>query len=163
MNFTIDRTLEDLVFSTFVKFESNGTGVLTPEQELALINDFGAPVVEVGGSFTGNYKVDAGKVVEADGGDVVGVDCDEITFVLNSMTMEAKEGFEATYSSNAKKILAADYETNVQITTAELLAEARCKLFENEVLSRLSIGLTALIAKSSTFETDAPINRTLPA
>lgn len=152
MNFKIERSLVDQVFTTKVKFDTFGGAGITPEEEKSLIADFGAPVIDIGSEeYIGKYTYDpATKTFSED------PDGDQVNFILNSMKVEVKEGFEASFSVNAKRISATDTAGKTSLTKPSLIAEARCILFEKKVKEKLSAAITELKANMSDFEKTAP-------
>ena len=89
--------------------------------------------------------IDKRVVVDAAGEDV--------SFILNSKKIDVKSGFEATYSVDSKKI--DDKEVKLILKSKELVAEAKCVLFEVKVQEALSAAMDALKQKRTTFESGA--------
>ena len=149
MNFQVNRKLENKVFTTEVKFQSYGATDLTPEDEKTLINDFGAPTINVGATYTGKFIVEGGKLKEDE------VDGEEVKFVINSNKVEVKEGFVVAYTIDSKKIPATEPGAEY-LKTTQLVAEARCLVFEAAIKQKLEEAIAELRAKETTFEKDAP-------
>lgn len=149
MDFKVTRGLENKVFSTAVKFAAYGGFGLTTEEEEALIADFGAPVIDIGSiDFKGKFSVGADRRVIVD--DVAG---EEVSFVLNSKKVDVDKSFEAVYNIDAKKV--PDTEVKTILKSKELVAEAKCVLFEAKVKEALGVAIDALKAKRTTFESGA--------
>lgn len=159
MLFKKERSLSDKVFATKVVFvdfgERDSVGAICKvekELEAQLIEDFGAPEVELGGEYKAFAKLEGGKVVlceESGGGE-------EVTLVLSSCKAAIKQGFVAPFAVDAKKIVAEN------TLTAEQIAEAKCLAFEEEVVKRLTAAITELKAKLTTFETETLDEVTIP-
>lgn len=160
MLFKKERSLSDKVFGTKVVFvdfgERDSVGAICKvekELEAQLIEDFGAPEVELGGEYKAYAKLDGGKVVLCNDSDL---EKEEVTLVLASCKMAIKEGFVAPFVVDAKKLEAGSK------LTAEQIAEAKCLAFETEVVKRLTAAITALKAKLTTFETEVLDEVTIP-
>jgi hypothetical protein len=152
MNFKVERSLADQVFTTKVIFDSfGGTGV-TPEDEQALITDFGAPTIDIGSEqYVGKYKFDTATktiIEDATAGD-------EVSFILNSLKVEVKTGFEVTYSVNAKRIPTTELTGKTSLTKAALIAEAKCLLFEKNIKAKLTAAINDLKSNISQFDKNA--------
>ena len=149
MDFKVTRELENKVFSTGVKFAAYGGFGLTTEEEEALIADFGAPVIDLGAiEFKGKFAVGADRRVVVD--DAAG---EEVSFILNSKKVNVDKSFEVSYSIDAKKV--PDTEVKAVLKSKELVAEAKCVLFEAKVKEALGNAIDALKAKRTTFESGA--------
>lgn len=149
MDFKITRGLENKVFSTGVKFAAYGGFGLTTEEEESLIADFGAPVIDLGAIvFNGKFSVGADRRVVVD--DAAG---EEVSFILNSKKVNVDKSFEVSYSIDAKKV--PDTEVKAVLKSKELVAEAKCVLFEAKVKEALGNAIDALKAKRTTFESGA--------
>lgn len=149
MDFKVTRELENKVFSTGVKFAAYGGFGLTTEEEESLIADFGAPVIDLGAIvFNGKFSVGADRRVVVD--DAAG---EEVSFILNSKKVNVDKSFEVSYSIDAKKV--PDTEVKAVLKSKELVAEAKCVLFEAKVKEALGNAIDALKAKRTTFESGA--------
>lgn len=149
MDFKITRGLENKVFSTGVKFAAYGGFGLTTEEEESLIADFGAPVIDLGAIvFNGKFSVGADRRVVVDD-----ADGEEVSFILNSKKVDVDKSFEVSYSIDAKKV--PDTEVKAVLKSKELVAEAKCVLFEAKVKEALGNAIDALKAKRTTFESGA--------
>lgn len=148
MNFTIEKTLDNQVFTATVKFASFGSTTVTAEEEQTLIGDFGAPKIDIGGEYTGKYKIEAGVPVVDD---VAG---DAIKLIVNSKKVDVTTGFVATVSVDAKKI--PDSEKGVSVSTAQLVAEAKCVLFVEKIQAKLATAIADLRTKQTAYEQNSP-------
>lgn len=148
MNFIIEKTLDNQVFTATIKFDSFGSTEITAEEEQALVGDFGAPKIDIGGEYIGKYKVEDGTPVVDD---IAG---DTVKLVVNSKKVDVTTGFMAAIAIDAKKIPEA--EKGVSISTAQLVAEAKCILFVEKIQQKLSAAITELRAKKTTYESRSP-------
>lgn len=147
MNFKVEKSLDNQVYTVAVKFDSFGATDLTAAEEQALVADFGAPTIDVGGQYDGKLKVDEGVIVE----DVTG---DTVSIIVNSNKVAVTTGFIASLTVDAKKIAAADL--GVSLTTPHLVAEAKCDLFAAKIKEKLAAAITALRAKKTSYEANSP-------
>lgn len=152
MNFKTEKDITNNIFSTTITFTSFGTQDMIAEDEITLIQDFGSPSIDIGGSFTGKLKYDATtkKVI------IDELEGEDITFILNSRKMPIDEKFVATYSKNAKLIDTTKISTTGTLTNARLVAEAECLLFKTEIQKRLVEAMTEFRLASSSFEAFSP-------
>lgn len=149
MNFSVTRMLENKIFTTTVKFASYGGFGLTAEEEEALLADFGAPEIDLGAiNFTGKLSVGADRrvVMDDSGGE-------EVSFILNSKKVALNKDFSASYVVDSKKIN--DTELGSTLKTKELVAEAKCVLFENMLKDAQASAMDILKKKQTTFESGA--------
>lgn len=147
MNFKVEKSLDNQVYTVAVKFESFGATDLTAAEEQALVADFGAPVIDIGGQYDGKLKADAGVITEDPTGD-------DVSVIVNSNKVSVTTGFAASLTVDAKKISTADL--GVSLTTVQLLAEAKCDLFAAKIKEKLATAITALRAKKTSYEANSP-------
>ena len=152
-----NETLE--LQSSFSSFKKDEFGVIDESiaaEEAKIIDDFGAPKVSIGGSFSGTVK----KVTDEKGKVKVEVVEDsepeavKIDFVLAMNEVNLDNTFSAALSINAnstKEIL--DSNTNTVLLTAEQVAEAKCKIFEKIIQDRAENKIKEYKAKLTDFET----------
>ena len=153
MIFEIKRNLTDKVFSSTIKFKAFGAPGYDEEAEKFLIDDFGAPTIDVGAiEYKAKFKVEEGKLVIDD---LAGED--EIEFVLNSKKVKVDNVFTASYAIDAKR----EKGMTTVLSTPELVAEAKCILFETKVQAKVAEAIAALRTKGTQFEVDAPIEVTI--
>lgn len=148
MNFTVEKTLDNQVFTATVKFDSFGSTEITAEEEAALVADFGAPKIDIGGEYTGKYKLESGKPV------VDEVTGDAVKLIVNSKKVDVTTGFLATVSVDAKKI--PDTEKGASISTSQLVAEAKCVLFVEQIHAKLAAAIAELRSKKTAYEANSP-------
>lgn len=152
MNFETKHEVVKGVFSTQVVFDSYGTDTMDEAHELALFNDLGNPVINLGSiKFDGNFKVDADvRVVPAEDTDIVGTACDKVSLIVNSKRLELAKGFVAEYRVDATDI--PDAEIGKILSTPKLVAEAKCVLFEQRVKEAIKTATDALKKERTRFE-----------
>jgi len=152
MNFKTERSLSEKVYTTVVKFDSYGGGVdIDADGEKIMIEDFGAPKLDIGAiTFSGKYAIAADGSVTPDA--VAG---ESVTFVLSNKEIDIKEGFEARYSVDCKKI--GKEQLGTIMNTPELVAEARCLLFETKVKASLVTCLADFRKLKTRFESGASV------
>lgn len=152
MNFKINRKTTDKVFYTAISFGSYGDNEMSEQEEKDIIDDLGSPTLNLGAlTYKGKLKVnDDTRVVLAEDSDS---DADEVVMIVNSKQLVLGEGFKAEYQVDSKKLLKTDYAEKTLLNTPELLAEARCVLFESVVSKAITAKLQELKAKRTRFET----------
>lgn len=167
MKFIVERSLSDKVFSSVIKFESYGvvsktqadeddqvvSMSMTAEEEKAIFEDFGYPVIEVGGEYSGFVKVVEGKVTILE--DSVGEsdpEAEKLTFVRNVEKYTLDETFSVRYSSNAKKLEDGDKLNALQ------QSEAKCLIFEKNVETKVKAAIEELKECRTKFEEEKPAN-----
>lgn len=167
MKFNVERTLSDKVFTSTIKFESYGvvskteadeddqvvSMSMTAEEEKGIFEDFGYPVIEVGGEYAGYVKIVDGKVtiLEDSAGESDG-DAEKISFVRNVEKYTLDETFQVRYSSNAKKLKDTEKLNPLQ------QSEAKCLIFEKSVEERIKASIEELKENRTKFEEDKPAN-----
>ncbi|MED1125316.1 hypothetical protein [Bacillus atrophaeus] len=147
MNFTIDRKIEDGVFSVHISHKEFGSEAITAEEEAQLFNDFGFPEIDTGGPFEGVFSQDEEAVVENEEGS-------SVTLLLNSKKVKVTENFQAELLVNLNKI--EDSAITPLLPTKQSVAEARCLLFEREVIDRLNKAIEVIREKRTGFEAGYP-------
>lgn len=99
MKFEINRKLENNIFSTRIAFKEYGGKTLEAEEEKELINDFGAPKINLADiDFTGSVSKDE------DGKLKVTEDGEEISFILNAKTLVVDNKFSVDLKVNPDKL-----------------------------------------------------------
>ena len=157
-----ERSLKNNVYFTKTSFVSYGRkddiDKKNAAEEAKIIDDFGAPKLSVGGSFSGTVKVTDGKVevvkIETEGEIEVEEGAVKIDFVLAMNEVNLDNTFSAALSINAnstKEIR--DNNTNTVLLTAEQVAEAKCKIFEKVIQDRAEKKIKEYKAKLTDFET----------
>lgn len=150
MNLTITRGIENNKFTTLVAFKEYGGVGMTAEDEMALLQNY--PIVLTYGdiTFSDKFNVVAGNV-EQDSS--LG---ETVTLILSERKTPVTEAFQVKYEVNANQIL--DSEIGTLLTTKELVAQAKCILFEMKIKDRISALLAIAKTKNSSFEIDSPID-----
>lgn len=149
MNFKIERKIENRVFSTKILYVSLGSETMTADEEKKVFEDFGYPVVDVGGSFSGEVDVIDGKVVMSNEPPAWG-----IGFVHNSDKRKVQEGFSAELRVNIDKI--EDHLLSDTLDTKLKVAEAQCLIFEETVKQRIEKAIKDIMDKVTFFEEGYP-------
>ena len=123
MKFKITRSIKNKLFSTEIAFLEYGGADLTPEEEVELIENFNAPIIDTSKlTMAGKYGVVEGKVAKDDAAG------EEVSFILPAMRYVIDNGFVAKYSIDCKHIK--DEEVGAVLNDKEKVAEAKCCLFE---------------------------------
>lgn len=156
MNFNTKRKVENGVFSTQIVFDSYGVTTegseMSEAQEKALFNDLGNPEINLSDIvFSGFYKVDADtRVVASTSTDA---DADEVKFILNNKRLTLAEGFSAEYEIDSDAFPRSAYINNHSLNTPQLMAEARCVLFEDKVNEAIVAAVNKVKNQRTKFET----------
>lgn len=150
MNFTKKKSLDEQVFTVTIDFASFGATNMTAEEEQALIQDLGAPIIDIGGQYTGKYAVGADSKIAADA-----TNGDAVSVIINSKKVSVTTGFHAELSVDAKKIPATEL-TGTTLKTALLMAEAKCDLFADSVAQKITTAINDLRTKATTYEKSSP-------
>lgn len=147
MKFEIKRNVAKGVFSTEIKFSGYGTGQLTPEQEKEIVEDFGVTLAYKDITFEGNYQLS--------GNDIIQGGAQAVTISLNNLEFDVDDTFEVSYSVTAASIQSS--EMGNTLDKPELVAQAKCVLFEDKVQAQLKTLLDAARAKKTLFEKDKEV------
>ena len=153
MNFETKHKVENNIFSVEVDFTEYGTPEMSEEEEQALFNDLGDPVINLGQiNFSGRFKVDGDKrVIPAEASD--GTDAaDKVSFIVNAKKLQIAKGFTALYQVDARSI--ADSEVGKILNTKRLVAEAKCLLFQQEIHKAIKEAVEELKKQRTRFETE---------
>ena len=156
-----ERSLKNNVYFTKTSFVSYGRkddiDKENAAEEAKIIDDFGAPKVSVGGSFSGTVKVTDGKVevvkIETEGEIEAGTDEVKIEFVLAMNEVNLDNTFSVALSINANSTKAILGDDGTVLLTAEQVAEAKCKIFEKVIQTRAENKINEYKAKLTDFET----------
>ena len=156
-----ERSLKNNVYFTKTFFVKYGTSDAidgnSAAEEARIIDDFGAPKVSVGGSFSGIVKVtDDGKVEVVEKEEPTEADEVKIEFVLAMNEVNLDNTFSAALSINANstKAIRDDKDNNKVLLTAEQVAEAKCKIFEKVIKDRAEKKILEYKKKSTDFENE---------
>lgn len=149
MNFKIERDIESRVFVTKISFSSLGNVDMTPNEEAKMFEDFDYPIIDTGGSFSGKFKVEEGRVVLSED-----PDAQELQFVLNSNKKKVDQSFEVELRINIDKIASTDI--GEVLDNKIKVAEAKCLLFESEIEKRIREAVAEIVGKTTLFEDGYP-------
>lgn len=175
MKFSRVRKIENNVFETVIKFKAyGGDGVYDEEGEKRLINDFGAPCIEIG-YVKGTYEVTSEdgqpKVISVEPlASTVAKHVFEDEFkITESEESEKKyatvcehkrghksldEKFSVTLKLPIKNASGTPCEL-AKLTSDELsVFEAKCRVFEETIIARAKSAMKELYGKDTTFETE---------
>lgn len=132
MKFSVEREIESRVFTVTVKFLELGNDSLTSEEEKKLFNDFGYPLINVGGEFKNGEG--------------------EQAFVFNRREVVVDEAFEVSRSFKV------DQKSKGENLNKEVeKAVADCKVFEDEIKSRIQEAIQDIHSKAISFEDGYPL------
>jgi hypothetical protein len=154
MNFKIERGIESGVFFSKVSFLSFGGPTVTAEEEEKMYSKFNFPEVDLGGSFKGMLSVVDGKVIMSET-----PEAEFLSFVLNSDKVTVDQEFVAEYRVNVGEF--GSDSIGLVLDTGTKVAEARCVLFETEVIKRIESASAEILSKSTRFDEGYPIERTV--
>jgi hypothetical protein len=154
MNFKIERGIESGVFFSKISFSSFGCSTMTAEEEEKMYAKFHFPTVDLGGSFIGMLGVIDGKVVMSEA-----PEAEFLSFVLNSNKVTVDQEFVAEYRVNVGEF--GSDSLGLVLDTDTKVAEARCVLFETEVMKRIESASAEILSKSTRFDEGYPIERTV--
>lgn len=145
MKFKISRQIKNKLFSTEVSFLEFGGAELTPEEEVELIENFNAPIIDTSKlTNSGKYGIVEGRVAkDEENGEVV-------SFILPAMRYVIDKGFVAKYSIDCKHIK--DDEVGTLLSDKEKVAEAKCCLFEAVIEEAIRAEFAKLKEKRTGFE-----------
>ena len=167
MKFIVERSLSDKVFSSKVKFDSYGvvsktqsdeddqviSMSMTAEEEQSIFEDFGYPVVEIGGEYSAYVKIVDGKVTLLTDEEGPSDDqAEKLTFVRNVEKYTLDSNFQVKYSSNAKKL------KDTEKLTALQQSEAKCLIFEKSVEEKIKKVIEDIKECRTKFEEEKPAN-----
>lgn len=153
MNFTITRTINNNVFDTKMQFASYGALDITSDDEQSLLTDYPIMLEYSTITFSGKYTVTGKDVIASDTGDVVNMTIPNKRILLD-------KDFVAEYSISTSQILDSEIGSTA-LKTKELVAQAKCLLFENAIKTQITTLLTGVKAKDSNFAKQNPINITI--
>ena len=143
MKFTVERKIENNVFSVSIAHKEYGTDVLSADEEKAILDSFNPTLAYKDITFSGNYDVVGGNVT-AGGGNTVKLS-------LNNRVVNIDSTFAAVYRIDANSILDSQFAGLGNINTKELYAQAQCKLFEDKIIERLDTILKATRSMKNDF------------
>ena len=151
MNLLVKNDIEDNVFSTTVTVDSYGDATYTSDEEKELLSNFPVSIAYRNMTFTKNVKIN-GTVPEVTSDSVDGSTVVEVTLpALTNREIAIRDGFNAEYKISTEKIPASATDANV-LTTKELVAQARCLVFQTVVKETVAEKMNEIRAKAPSFE-----------
>ena len=154
MNFKIERDILDNKFTTQIVFDSYGSVDITPEKEQTLLENYPTKLTYSDINFTDKYEVDSDNNVVRNE-----VDGEEVTIALTNKDIPLGEEFVAKYEVSTSSIK--DIEVGTLLNTKELVCEAKCKLFEEKIVEKLTELINEVKSKDNDFEDESPIDITI--
>ena len=155
MNFNYSENINNETFSATLQFASYGSLGLSPEDEEALLTDFPVELVYSDITFSGKYGLDVNKNVIVD--NTTG---DTVNIVIPNKRVLLDNKFNIVYSINVNQVVSTELGT--KLTTPEDICIAKCRLFRDAVIAKITTLLTAVRAKSTDFaKSTIPTNITI--
>ena len=151
MNLLVKNDIEDNVFSTTVTVDSYGDATYTSDEEKELLSNFPVSIAYRNMTFTRNVKIN-GTVPEITSDPVDGTTVVEVTLpALTNREIAIGDDFNAEYKILTEKIPASATDANV-LTTKELVAQARCLVFQTVVKETVAEKMNEIRSKAPSFE-----------
>ena len=151
MNLLVKNDIDDNVFSTTVTVDSYGDAVYTSDEEKELLSNFPVSIAYRNMTFTKNVKIN-GTVPEITSDPVDGTTVVELTLpALTNREIDIGDDFNAEYKISTEKIPASATDANV-LTTKELVAQARCLVFQTVVKETVAEKMNEIRSKAPSFE-----------
>lgn len=146
------RTIENDVYTTFIKPSEFGTATMTHDAEISMLKDTPKTLAYVDIDFKEKFKV-------VDGLPVISTDPDavEVELKLNNKEFLLDENFEVNLSVDANKISASEID-GVVLTDKYLVAQAKVITYETKVLTRIKELLDEARGHMNTFEDTVEVN-----
>lgn len=155
MKLTTTRKTENNKVETTIIFKEWGRNSISAEDEQRLLNDYPQIINYKDLTFSGFFKVENKEVVKATSTE----DGEKVTLVTIPKLVPLTDAFQVKYEIGLNQIL--DSEIGTKLNTKELVAQAKCKLFEDTIKNEITKMLNALELKDNTFETSTPIEEIL--
>ena len=147
MNLLVKNDIEDNVFSTTVTVDSYGDATYTSDEEKELLSNFPVSIAYRNMTFTKNVKIN-GTVPEVTSDPVDGTTIVEVTLpALTNREIAIGDDFNAEYKISTEKIPASATDAN-GLTTKELVAQARCLVFQTVVKETVEEKMNEIRAKA---------------
>ena len=146
------RSIENDVYSTFIKPLEWGTATVTSEEEIEMIKDTPQTLKYSDIDFTEKFKVVDGLPVVSSDEDAV-----EVKLELNNKKVALSEDFEVSLSVDANKISETEID-DVILTDKYLVAQAKVITFETKILAQLKNLLDEARAHINNFEDTTEVN-----
>ena len=145
----IKHEIDNNVFTTGISVVSLGTEQLLAEEEEELLKDFPIKLIYRNLTFTRNVKISGNKPVVTS--DAVGEGVVSVTVPsLSNQEIPIDKDFATLYKSDTNKIANTALDENV-LTTKELVAQARCAVFEDVVCEEIASKMTEIRGKAPAF------------
>ena len=146
------RSIENDVYSTFIKPLEWGPATVTSEEEIEMIKDTPQTLKYSDIDFTEKFKVVDGLPVVSSDEDAV-----EVKLELNNKKVALSEDFEVSLSVDANKISETEID-DVILTDKYLVAQAKVITFETKILAQLKNLLDEARAHINNFEDTTEVN-----
>lgn len=155
MYLKIKHEIDNNVFITDISVESLGTEQLRPEDEEELLNDFPIFLEYRNLTFAKNVKVTDNITVVTD--DPVGEGVVQVVLPpLTNKEVRIDKDFALSYKCDTGKITSAAMDENV-LTTKELVAQARCAVFDSVICEDITDKLNDIRVKAPAFISEESI------
>lgn len=140
------REIENNVFKTVITVAEMGSAIMTAEEETEVLKNFPQILKYKDITFTATFKVENGvPTISTDSGSV------SVSLDLNNIETLLSPEMKFVFTSDANKILASEIDDAV-LTTSQLVSQAKCILFENKVIEKITELLTKAKGNINTFE-----------
>lgn len=147
MKFSTVRAVNDGKFSSTISFLEYGTDLLTADEEAALLKSYPTELEYSEVQFTAQVSVQGGNIVLGSGQDV--------KVSVTNKIIPIDENFVAEYRIDLNHI--SDAEVTGKLTSKELVAQAKCMIFESKVLEELTSELTETRNKANSFAVNSEV------
>lgn len=138
------QSLKDGIYSVEVAFSSYGRPNLTPQEEKAILENYGVTIDLSAITFNGKYGLQGKDVVKVD----FSTAGDTVTLNLNKLVYPLDETFKASYSVKASTIAT----VGTVLNTKELMADAMCTLFAEKIEQAIQTAIDDAVLKTNSFE-----------
>lgn len=145
MNITTTNEITNGVFSTVITVSSFGADTLSSEEELNLLNNYSCKIRYKDLDFSGKFKVVDGELTLTEDEDAALVE-----LAVSDIAIPVNKNFKAEYKIALNKIQ--DDEVTGELTSKEMVCEAKCKLFASVVKEELKRIVEEIRSKSTSFE-----------
>ena len=145
MNVTTTNDITNGVFSTVITVSSFGADTLSSDEELNLLNNYSCKIRYKDLDFSGKFKVVDGELTLTEDEDAA-----LIELAVSDLAIPVNKSFKAEYKIALNKIQ--DDEVAGDLTSKEMVCEAKCKLFASVVKEELKRIVEEIRSKSTSFE-----------
>lgn len=160
MDLRIEHDIDHNIFSTVIAVESLGTELLSESEERELLNDFPSKIKYKNLLFTRNVKLN-GSLPEVTDEEVTDeTNTSIVTVSLPSLANKEillDETFEVMYRIDVSKVPASAIDDNV-LTSAELVAQAYCIVYDAVICDAIKEIMENLRAKAPLFSGETLVN-----